>query len=165
MGSLSQPYLEVGELNPGTFACRTAVQSCSLSQWKDGQVKQGSIVPSAFLLSPYLNMEIHWDGPGSHQLFHEEPSPVGVLGLDGYTERYRESWRCSRNVPLAPAGMQAQEPPAFLWLQFKPNPLFKLTLPGHLLVAGSMQRPHLDHKVQHQLSPNYKPQSSDSTFP
>lgn len=30
----------------------------------------------------YLDVEIHWDGPGSHQFFHEVTSPVSVLGMD-----------------------------------------------------------------------------------
>lgn len=32
----------------------------------------------------YLDVEIHWDGPGSHQFFHEVTSPVSVLGMDSY---------------------------------------------------------------------------------
>lgn len=32
----------------------------------------------------YLHVEIHWDGPGSHQFFHEVTSPVSVLGMDSY---------------------------------------------------------------------------------
>lgn len=32
----------------------------------------------------YLHVEIHRDGPSSHQFFHEVTSPVSVLGMDSY---------------------------------------------------------------------------------
>lgn len=32
----------------------------------------------------YLHVEIHWDGPSSHQFFHEITSPVSILGMDSY---------------------------------------------------------------------------------